>query len=510
MYTQTKAIFDAHHDELLSMPNVQGIGCGMKWYNGQPSNDQAILVFVDKKRSVQDIVTKHSAAGVVPKVIDGTKTDVLSVGIINKHAFITKIRPIQPGYSTGHREVTAGTISGFFYDSDGDVVVLSNNHIFANENAASIGDLIYQPGPIDSTGNLQYVGWPSVNTQNLPYFATLKKFNTISPSDMNYHDSAIAKVHPSFLSAKLINTTYPLIGQSLTGFGTPMINMQVQKDGRTTGRTAGRVIALHATFTVGYDFGTAQFADCVVLSNMSAGGDSGSLILDGDMRAVALLFAGSQTVTIANPINYVVDYYGLRPYSATQVAVPLPPPIPTPPPSYRNTQTKPLSSIWSLEAGAGQIGNDGRSLTIIANANAHCVARRPFGSFRMITTHVNIGSDMGASWGPGIVLNYTAGVVKLNVRRDGFGGAFNGNEFVIPYPIDPNLDYLLRIRAVGQELIGDVNDGVRTIQVFNIPKASLTTPLSMYVGKTDVQGGLTDFSTLGDRGSCRIFYPMFS
>lgn len=511
MHTQTKAILDAHHDELLSMPNVQGIGCGMKWYNGRPSNDQAILVFVEKKKSIPELIAKHSAAAIVPKSIDGTKTDVLSVGVISKHAFTSKIRPIQPGYSTGHRLVTAGTISGFFYDRDNDVVALSNNHIFANENAAAIGDLIYQPGPIDNTGSLQFVGWPSVNTKNLPYYATLKRFNTIRSSGLNYHDSAIAKIHPSFLSAKLINPTYPIIGKTLTGFGAPTINMPVQKDGRTTGRTSGRVIALHATFTVGYDFGTAQFADCVVLTNMSAGGDSGSLILDGSMRGVALLFAGSPTVTIANPINYVVDYYGLRPYTITPSAAPIPPAPPAPPPSYRDQQqTVPLSSIWSLEAGSGQIGNDGRALIITANANCHCIARRPFGSFRMITTHVNVGSDTGATWGPGIVLNYVGGAVKLNIRHDGFGGAFNGNEFVIQYPIDPGLDYLLRIRTVGQELIGDVNDGTRTIQVFNIPKASLTTPLDMYVGKTDVQGGLTDFSTPGDRGSCRIYYPAFS
>ena len=41
----------------------------------------------------------------------------------------------------------------------------------------------------------------------------------------------------------------------------------------------------------------ARFARQIVTSAMSAGGDSGSLLLDMDNRAVGLLFAGSPTVT---------------------------------------------------------------------------------------------------------------------------------------------------------------------------------------------------------------------
>jgi hypothetical protein len=39
----------------------------------------------------------------------------------------------------------------------------------------------------------------------------------------------------------------------------------------------------------------------------SQGGDSGSLIMDMDGRPVALLFAGSDVITLANPIGLVMD-----------------------------------------------------------------------------------------------------------------------------------------------------------------------------------------------------------
>jgi hypothetical protein len=49
----------------------------------------------------------------------------------------------------------------------------------------------------------------------------------------------------------------------------------------------------------------------------SAGGDSGSLIVTkgtllGDRRPVGLLFAGSPTTTLANPIDAVLDRFGVR------------------------------------------------------------------------------------------------------------------------------------------------------------------------------------------------------
>jgi hypothetical protein len=40
---------------------------------------------------------------------------------------------------------------------------------------------------------------------------------------------------------------------------------------------------------------------------MSQGGDSGSAVLDMNKRVVGLLYAGSDTTTILNPIQNVLD-----------------------------------------------------------------------------------------------------------------------------------------------------------------------------------------------------------
>ena len=49
----------------------------------------------------------------------------------------------------------------------------------------------------------------------------------------------------------------------------------------------------------------AEFTDQIVTRAMSQGGDSGSAVLDMNKNLVGLLFAGSDTVTILNPIDEV-------------------------------------------------------------------------------------------------------------------------------------------------------------------------------------------------------------
>ena len=87
----------------------------------------------------------------------------------------------------------------------------------------------------------------------------------------------------------------------------------VQKTGRTTNYSTGRVTHVNATVNVNYGGGrTARMDRQIVTTAMSAGGDSGSLLLDMDENAVGLLFAGSNVSTLANPIDPVLARFGVR------------------------------------------------------------------------------------------------------------------------------------------------------------------------------------------------------
>jgi hypothetical protein len=97
------------------------------------------------------------------------------------------------------------------------------------------------------------------------------------------------------------------IGKIL-GVVSPQLGMEVEKSGRTTGLTTGQIRAVNVTLNVSYGSGrTLRFDNQILTTNMSAGGDSGSLVVDKTNKAVGLLFAGSDQGTLLNPIQKVLD-----------------------------------------------------------------------------------------------------------------------------------------------------------------------------------------------------------
>jgi hypothetical protein len=217
-------------------------------------------------------------------------------------------RPVPIGVSTGHPAVSAGTIGARVTDGSR-TFALSNNHIVAASNGGSEGDPLLQPGAVDGGRD------PGDAIGTLFDFEPLD-FCDSGGCDLNRIDAGLALSTPDELG----NAT------PKGGYGRPRartveatLGLEVQKFGRTTGLTIGRVTGIHATIDVGYRNGVARFEEQIVISGagFSAGGDSGSLIVTkgrllGDRRPVGLLFAGATGSTLANPIDLVLDRFGVR------------------------------------------------------------------------------------------------------------------------------------------------------------------------------------------------------
>ncbi len=481
-----------NEDSLAQKQGVVGVGVGHKWADGLPvDNKPAIIVFVEKKRTKRGVLQKFSLADMIPDEIDGYPTDVIEVGkLVKQGGFQSRVRPVKPGFSCGQKNVSAGTIGGFFLDKDGDPVILSNNHVLSQENKAAIGDPIYQPGVYDTTknSNLSFQGWPDP-VGSLPYIGTLKRFVPLSTNG-NVQDTAIAIIHPKLISGGLIDPLYPTINRMHSGFGAPVVGQQVQKCGRTTGYTTGRILALNAAFTVGYDIGPLKFNDCVVLSAMSKGGDSGSIIMDMDMKAVCHLFAGSNKVTIANPINYAVNEYGLKPWNP--VGIP-------------NVDTLDFNdTTWRQIRADGSIQKADNSVTITSPANHFCYLEDTLLDFKSVSVIANTGTDQGATWGPGLVIQWPTGIMKVNLRfNNKFGGYFNTNANIGIGLVKPNTDYTLRIRKTSATYIGEVMDGTKWYTVIELPLSIFPqSPIAVRVGKTDTIGQPTNHTEAGMVGTC--------
>jgi hypothetical protein len=305
-------------EEQKRRPNLVGVGVGVKWKKGVPTGEPAVLALVTAKVDRDAL----SAKEIVPPKVANMQTDVLAIGIplagggqpaVGAQTLGRRIRPAEGGYSVGHVAITAGTIATCVYDIQpggstsppqpgigipNRYYILSNNHVLANSNDANLGDPVLQPGPFDGGVN------PADRIASLSRFVPIT-FQPPTPlaNHNNLVDAAVAAGEFHDLDREIYWTGYVRGWRLRAGVTVGTI---VQKTGRTTNYTTGRITAINATVDVGYGGGrTARFRDQIITTNMSAGGDSGSLITTLDDIAVGLLFAGSAVATIANQIEHV-------------------------------------------------------------------------------------------------------------------------------------------------------------------------------------------------------------
>ena len=209
---------------------------------------------------------------------------------------------------------SAGTLGFVVQDPDGNNYVVSCAHVWVNVDpsfgfgvqSTQVGDIIAQPGDLDA-------GCNPANIKNS--IATLYKWTTMNPLTKSTEvDLAVAQIIPNKVTpfGTQVNIGQP-IATDTHGSPIPKIGQVVQKSGRTTGLTYGRVEYIYADFDVEYEtpkgeLFTLSFRDLMVITSnkFSAAGDSGALILGMDKRPSGLLFAGNERFTLAYSIRNVM------------------------------------------------------------------------------------------------------------------------------------------------------------------------------------------------------------
>jgi hypothetical protein len=201
----------------------------------------------------------------------------------------------------------SGTL-GSLVTKGGANYILSNNHVLADSDAATVGDAISQPGLVD-------VGCNASATQTVANFSQAIPLNTANV------DAAIAQIVPGE-----VDTTGAILeignpASSTAPDDNTAVGRGVAKSGRTTGLTCATIASVSTNVKVQYQQGCGKGKKFTILylnqvlinsSSFSAGGDSGSLIVTSDtVQPIALLFAGSSTTTIGNRISDVTSALGV-------------------------------------------------------------------------------------------------------------------------------------------------------------------------------------------------------
>ena len=281
-------IQDRYTDGLLQIPGVVGTATTIL-----PDGQYAIKILTQYLGVEKDL----------PESLEGVPVVVEEVGDIRALAFTGKFDPVPTGVSVGNKNECAAGTNGAVVKKNGVSYFLSNNHVFARENSAAIGEDIVQPGRYDSV--------PRCDTNFPNHVADLSAFKKINYFfSSNTIDAAIAQIQSgtSFTCKTACGYT------PSSDLAPASLNMGVKKCGRTTMETTGTVTGINVTVYVSYSGGKiARFVKQTQFSDIAEPGDSGSLIVTDDdtNRPAALLFAGSATTTIGNPISEVAKYFGV-------------------------------------------------------------------------------------------------------------------------------------------------------------------------------------------------------
>jgi hypothetical protein len=293
-------------EEALELKNVTGV-------EYDESGDE-VIAFVSKKLPEDELNDEDIVSNNISK-----ETSVIEIGHIyaenssESSSPKSRNRPVTGGSSElNSNSRTAGTAGPYPVEVvdtskaiwgesvvSGDIVRLSNNHIYARTNDADIGEDVQQPSPADSGTEDDVVG-------RLVGYVPLEDGATV--------DVAARSVDTEIESSSLLGLGEKYTGSVFRGDYSKLIGDTLVKTGRTSSVTRGRVLATSASTIVNFPHGKQyKMRDLIITEDMSRGGDSGSpAYIEQSGEFVGLLFSGSETVTVFCKAANIEREHGVR------------------------------------------------------------------------------------------------------------------------------------------------------------------------------------------------------
>lgn len=304
-------------DKYLDLDSITGVGIGSKIVAGRLGDTPCITVFVTTKRPLGELQPQERIPEYV-KVKDpetghtvSIPTDVVQTGEIIAESAVAIPGPpetldlaiptaltVNPGDPSAHFNLGGYGTLGCMLTDGTNQFALSNNHVYARSNDATVGDAIVFGSGTDSTNN---------------QFASLSAFRELSSSGINDIDAAYGQI-----TGRL--PTHPGITQIgiPLGAGVATRNLRIQKYGARTGHTTGDVIAVNSSIKVDYGGFTAQFRNLIATRGTNGAftkpGDSGSVYVSNDRIIVGHHFAGARdnSISYGSQFCHVLDWARLE------------------------------------------------------------------------------------------------------------------------------------------------------------------------------------------------------
>jgi hypothetical protein len=240
-------------------------------------------------------------------------------------------------YDTSGNQIVdccSGTLGSLIQDTNNHQYLLSNNHVLARSDQASVGDTIIQPGLIDNNCTPYGDGSGTTPVGSLTGWLALSSSTTNADAAIALVDSNAVSAAGNILElgARQSDGTLAAAPPGISSTGgkgeTATLALTVAKSGRTTGLTCASISALNLDVNVDYytdcaetkPYLTKTYTNQLAISGneFSDSGDSGSLVVDAaDAEPVGLFFAGGTDSSgvsqgVANPAPDVLNELGTQ------------------------------------------------------------------------------------------------------------------------------------------------------------------------------------------------------
>lgn len=217
-----------------------------------------------------------------------------------------------------------GTMSCIVWEGD-KPLILSNQHVLYPNSAkvrSKTGDPVYQVG--DTT---------------TPIGKLYKTIAEPNPWPAGTKASGVGTYHDSALAEPLVEVSDEVNGiGKITGITDPVVGMNIRYNGNKSGLRKGKVTKINVTYQNPVAGGKVSIVKNVFAHDAGSDhGDSGSLIVSDDNKAVGLVYSGSGVGTDGNGClaSVIAAKYGIsftKPSSAPTTPAPTPSstePVPT-------------------------------------------------------------------------------------------------------------------------------------------------------------------------------------
>jgi hypothetical protein len=289
-------------EDLLSHPDIHGLGIGYKERKGKETRTLAIVVHVSKKLPNKKNIDRDRLIPSELTFFSNEERIEVSVPVDVREALPPKpevscgscatdlesrLRPVAGGFSIGRAGPGGGTLGGWVWDRVTEqIVLLSNEHVLGS----TAGEAVIQPG-YDDGGS-----FPA------DHFADVVRAGT-------FDASIAAAIDPDDVELE-IECSGPAVYEIVDA----TLGMVVEKVGQTSGLTCGKVELIDYKFGSGYYGSQSDLWIDGDGSDFSKSADSGALYVektnpDGSRwkRIIGIHWGGSGNDGVGHPIRAVFN-----------------------------------------------------------------------------------------------------------------------------------------------------------------------------------------------------------